>query len=121
MIAKTLLTAAVLVALGFTTSVNAAPANAVADDDSSVSVSIQVGDLDLRSELGAKAALQRIAFAAKGVCGGKPDIRLLAETAAYRACMKATVDRTVTSLGAPLVTALNGATTLTLAFAAAQR
>ena len=121
MIAKTLLTFTALVALGFTTGAYAAPANAVADDDSSVSVRIQVGDLDLHSALGAKAALFRIQFAAEDICGGKPDIRFPTELAAYRTCMKATVDQTVASLGNPLVAALNRPRKLTLAVATAPR
>jgi UrcA family protein len=121
MIAKTLLTAAALVAFGFTTSAYAAPANAVADDDSSFSVRIQVGDLDLLNALGAKAALGRIQFAAEDICGGRPDIRLPAELATYRACMKATVDQAVASLGNPLVAALNSTPKLTLAVATAPR
>jgi UrcA family protein len=108
--AKTLLTAAALVTLGFTTSAYAAPANAVAADDSSVSTRIEVGELDLHHELGAKVALRRIQFAAEDICGGKSNSRFPAELAPYRACVRAAVDRTVTSLGSPLVTALNSAT-----------
>ncbi|HEY2661793.1 MAG TPA: UrcA family protein [Caulobacteraceae bacterium] len=116
--AKTLFAAAALLALGLTSNAYAAPANAVADD-SSVSVRISVADLDLGRASGAKVALQRIQRAADGICGGKPDIRFPVELAAYRACTKMTVDRTVTSLGAPVVMALNGAPNPTLALAAA--
>jgi len=101
-----------LVALGFVASVNAQTIRASQPDDDVVSVRVRIGDLDLHSEVGAKTALQRIQVAARRICG-PAEHPTLAEWAALRACLAATVNNGVESLGDPLVTALNGGSTPT--------
>ena len=100
--AKTLLTSfAVVSALTFAAAAQAAPA--IAPDAKVVSLA----GLDLRSEAGAAAGLRRIEMASAKICGGEPNIQQLERHARYKACVEATVDRAVTSLASPQVTALH--------------
>ncbi len=112
--AKTTLTAiAALLTLGVATA-HAAPSAPAAD---TASVKVQTADLDLNTQAGAAVALRRIRAAANEVCGGQPDIGDLQPYADYRACMKATVDRTVAAIGNPTLAALNGSPAQTTAVA----
>jgi UrcA family protein len=65
-----------------------------------------IGDLNLSSEAGAKAALQRIEVAASNVCGDRPDLRTLDRTDHYQVCVRTAVDHAVASLDSPLMTDL---------------
>lgn len=91
-----------LAALGFAASVNAAP-----NDPDSVSVTIQLADLDLSSNAGAQVAFSRIKSAAKAVCGeaASPREGLFGP---YRQCVQGATDRAVDRLGNPIVAAMNG-------------
>lgn len=64
-----------------------------------------LGDLDLNRASGAKAALDRIRFAARKVCGERPSPSDLVATHSHRACVRLAVDNAVAALDAPLVTA----------------
>lgn len=69
---------------------------------------VRVADLDLRSEAGARVALQRIRQAADVVCGGEPDGRELARYSAFQTCVRTAVNRTVAQSDSPALAALNG-------------
>lgn len=102
MTSKTLLTTlAALTSLGL-----AASALAASPDPDTVSVKVSIGDLNLASQVGAAVALQRIHNAATSICGPAPYGPDLQRTGDYQACMDAVVDHAVSTLGAPLVTAL---------------
>jgi len=96
--------AAALIAAISTTSAFAAPA-----DPDTMSVKVRLADLDLRSQVGADAALARIGTAARAICGEAPAPVDLAGKAPYKACIAAATDNGVAALGAPEVTALNQA------------
>jgi UrcA family protein len=87
----------------------AAPASAArfTIDGDTVTVRVPIDDLNLRSDTGATIALRRIHNAAGFICGEEPQAMLLAREQLYRQCMKATVDRAVARLDAPLVSAMN--------------
>jgi UrcA family protein len=105
MITKSSLTAiAAFAAMALSNGAFAAPSSA---DTDVVSVKVALAGLDLRSDAGAKVALSRIHQAARHICGGEPDARDLSSHAMFRTCEKDTVDRAVTSLGSPMVIALN--------------
>ena len=69
------------------------------------SVHVAFGDLNLNNEAGAKAMLHRIRYASRVVCGQAYD-QVLDAGGQFRACTDAATDRAITTLGAPLVTAL---------------
>ncbi|MBS0409458.1 MAG: UrcA family protein [Proteobacteria bacterium] len=99
----------VLVALGL---LSAAPGHAGAigplvEQGDTVSVKVRVGDLDLNSREGARAALGRIHVAAQLICGPTPSPVQIERLSIYNACMKSDVDQAVASLDRPLLTALN--------------
>ena len=83
-----------------------------------MSVPVKVGDLDIRSEAGAKVALNRIRRAAVTICG-ETDSKQLARQALIDACIRDSVNTTVAQAGSPALAALNGtpmqATTLAAA------
>ena len=83
-----------------------------------LSVPVKVGDLDIRSEAGAKVALHRIQHAAVTICG-ETDSKQLARQAMIDACVRDAVNATVASANSPALAALNGtpmqATTLAAA------
>lgn len=66
---------------------------------------IEIGDLDLDREHGARAALRRIENAARDVCVGAHPSRELGERMEERKCVETTTARTIRQLNAPLVTA----------------
>lgn len=106
MFAKTCFAAlAAAATLGSALSAHAAPAVAAATDQDGVSKAVFVGDLDLSSRAGARAAISRIRAAAVAVCGDSPDPRFLERAAPYHACLRTAVDRAVASLDSPIVTA----------------
>lgn len=74
-----------------------------------MSVRVNVAGLDLRSEAGARVALQRVDRAAAEICGAEPDIRLLARAALYRACVRKAVEAAVASAGVPMLSELEAA------------
>lgn len=92
-----------LATLGFAASVNASPSN----DQDTVSVKVQLADLDLSSNAGAQIAYGRIKSAAKAVCG-EPASPLEAITGVYRQCVNDATSRAVDRLGNPIVSAMNG-------------
>jgi len=104
MTTKTLAVAvSALVILGF-----AGGAHAASNPDPH-STKVSLAGVDLGSEEGAKAVLQRIRNAARQVCSEDPNIRDLDLTHPYVDCLNATVDHAVGVLDNPRVTALNAA------------
>lgn len=103
MLAKSLLIA--LSALGLTSAAHAA--QPVENADQTISVAVPYGDLNLNREAGATVALRRIDNAADEVCGRESQVTSLDRVALHQACVRSTVDRTVTRLGSPMVAALN--------------
>ena len=102
-ISTTLTALAAVMSVG--AAVNATPA--FATDSDTVSVKVRYGDLNLGTEAGAKAMLQRLRHAAKVICGPDSyDPMTLAFV--YAPCVRETTDRAVARFGNPLVTALNG-------------
>jgi UrcA family protein len=70
------------------------------------SVTVRIGDLDLASDAGARAALTRIRAAAGIVCGDPGDLRDLNYRVRREACMTSAVERTLAELDSPPLTAL---------------
>jgi UrcA family protein len=104
--AKTFLSSfAVLSALALTAPAHAASPMASDPDVSTVKVSLS--DLDLRTEAGASAGLHRIEMASRTVCGAEPSIQQIERRNLYSACVASTVDRAVSFLASPRVTALH--------------
>jgi UrcA family protein len=95
--------------LAAATAIAVAGSAAAQSDDAGAALTAKVryADLNLTSEAGAKTMLGRIEYAARRVCGS-PDVRDLAQVAAYDHCKAETVVRTVRVLGAPLVAAAAG-------------
>ena len=111
MFAKTaIVSLAAVAALSLAATAHADPAPAMSgwSDPAAMSVRVSIADLNLASPAGAKAVLARIHTAARTICGDEPDIRMSERFALYQSCLKTTVGRTVASLDAPLVTAMNG-------------
>jgi UrcA family protein len=79
---------------------------ASAEDTATASVKVKYADLDLTSEAGARALLQRLHRAAKTVCGDRGDDPF--ERYLWAPCVADATNRAVATLGNPLVTALNG-------------
>jgi UrcA family protein len=65
---------------------------------------VRVGDLNTQSHYGAQIALRRIKNAATQFCG--PETRDLGATYAQKRCQQRMTQKAVTSLNAPMVTAL---------------
>ena len=78
--------------------------------DYKVSESVSYADLDLGTSNGARTLLRRIDLAAKRVCGPEPSHSPLQPhlTAFYDRCVTDSVDATVTRIGSPLLSAMNG-------------
>ena len=66
---------------------------------------VPLGHLDLNRASGAKAAFDRIKFAARRVCGTRPSPSDLVATHNHRACVGLALGNAVAALDAPLVTA----------------
>jgi len=75
-------------------------------DPQVISRVVQVGDLDLHSEAGAKQAAFRIHVAANFVCGGENSI--WRQSMDFDSCRNQAIDRALASLDAPLVSAALG-------------
>ena len=90
-----------------------APAAAMAEPDTvrPVSAAVSYADLDLSTEDGANAVLQRINVAARDMCGGKPIHSPLFPRAAtqFDNCVSDAVDSAVAGLDAPVVLAFHRA------------
>jgi UrcA family protein len=76
-----------------------------------VSAAVSYADLDLSTEDGANAVLQRINVAARDMCGGKPIHSPLFPRAAtqFDSCVSQAVDSAVAGLDAPVVLAFHKA------------
>jgi len=83
----------------------ATPALSAPDPDQ-VTVKVKVGDLNLRTETGAKSALHRIRMAASGICGGEPPLRDLSLSTRYYACLDQTLGTAVASANQPMLAAV---------------
>jgi UrcA family protein len=81
-------------------------APAAADDPHRITRVVQVGDLDLHSEAGAKQAAFRIHVAADYVCGG--DNNIWRQSMDFDSCRDQAIDRALASIDAPLVSAALG-------------
>jgi UrcA family protein len=71
-------------------------------------VVVHYSDLDMSHQPGAQILLARLENAASQTCGGAPDIRDLNGQAAYRVCLKDTMDRAVASVPTSLLAGLHG-------------
>jgi UrcA family protein len=71
-------------------------------DDQKVSVVVHYQDAELRTPAGAAKLAHRIRSAAFKVCGGADDPIILTSSD-YQRCERQAVDRSVATLGAPLV------------------
>lgn len=80
---------------------------ATAAEPERVTIAVQVADLDLQSDAGARAALNRIQRAAHAICG-ETDSRQLARQAMIDTCVREAVNATVASSASPALAALNG-------------
>ena len=78
--------------------------------DYKASEAVSYADLNLATSDGAHTLLQRIDLAAKRVCGPEPSHSPLQPhaTAFYQRCVMDSVDATVTRIGSPLLSAMNG-------------
>jgi len=99
------LTAPVLCLAAVATLSRAAPVLAQTSD-TSLSVTVKYGDLDIASPAGAQVLLRRIETAANTACGGAPDIRQLNEWASFEACRRSAVARAVVAVDSPMLTAM---------------
>lgn len=78
------------------------------DQQTTASLEVFYGDLNLSHPMGADAMMRRLNAAAAKVCGGQPDSRELRERMAFRACLREAVSGAVREVNAPLLTALFG-------------
>ena len=79
------------------------------------SLVVHYADLDLTHEEGARALLGRLQHAARVVCNPATGERDLDRIALYRDCLREAMDRAVNDVHAPLVSALYGTPTPTIA------
>jgi UrcA family protein len=75
-------------------------------NDAPLAVSVRYADLDITHAAGAKILIERIEAASVRACGGAPDIRELHERAVFDKCYNSAFGQAVTTLDAPLVTAM---------------
>jgi UrcA family protein len=73
--------------------------------DQAPSIRVSYADLDIHQPDGAGILLARIDVAADRACGGAPDLRLLAQRAAFDRCRREAISRAVAGVNEPLVTA----------------
>jgi UrcA family protein len=90
-------------AFGFAAQSQAAPAQ----NDDTVSVKVSYAGLDLSSQAGAQIMLRRITNAAHSICGPEAQSGPERLNPQYGVCVGAIVQKSVASLGAPMVTAMN--------------
>jgi UrcA family protein len=92
-------------ALALAASVIAGPAVAQSMDEP-VNIKVSYGDLDIGHPAGAAVLLHRLDAAARKACGGAPDIRVLADVAAFDKCRGSALDRVVAEIHSPALTAV---------------
>jgi len=78
-----------------------------ASPDDPISVKVSIADLNMASEAGARTALSRIRYAAEKACGGDVADQTLGEQMQFRSCAKQAVQRAVTAINQPALTAVN--------------
>lgn len=83
----------------------AGPAVAQTSDEP-VRITVSYGDLDIVHTAGATVLLHRLEAAARTACGGVPDIRVLADVAAFDQCRSSALDRAVAEAHSPALTAV---------------
>lgn len=69
--------------------------------DPPVGVTVSYADLDISRPAGATALLSRLQAAAVQACGGAPDVRLLAQGAAFDRCRREAVTRAIAQVDSP--------------------
>jgi UrcA family protein len=72
------------------------------------SLAVRYADLDTSGPAGAQALLGRIDQAALVVCGGRPDIRAIADLQRFQACHAEAREKAIAQVGQPLVAMLGG-------------
>lgn len=77
-------------------------------------VAIAYADLKLDSEAGARAAMTRIAIAARAACGAAPSPRQIKASQIHRACLGDFAAAAVAAIDTPLLTALHARQASTL-------
>jgi UrcA family protein len=97
-----ILTTAALLALGVSAAgpVGAQPVTVV-------STKVAYGDLDISRPEGARTLLSRIEHAGRKVCGPSPAIYDLHGASDYRRCRTEAVDKAVTDMRSPILTAMH--------------
>jgi UrcA family protein len=73
-----------------------------------LAIPVNVMDLSLQSEAGARVALQRVQNAARVICGDERGQRDLSRAILYTACVRKTVDDAVASAQIAKLSDLNG-------------
>ena len=73
--------------------------------DQTVSIRVSYADLDIGHSAGAKVLLHRLQAAAVQACGGMPDVRVLAQVAAFDRCRREAVGRAVAQIDSPTLDA----------------
>lgn len=73
--------------------------------DQPISVTVSYADLDIGHPAGATVLLHRLETAAVQACGGMPDVRLLAQVAAFDRCRRESVSRAVAQVNSPILNA----------------
>ena len=94
--------------VGLIATAQPAAARTSESSDDTASVTVHYADLNLNSEAGAKVMLRRIRNAAEEICGSELSmVEQWSLGRAYPACATPIVDRAVTQLNSPFVTAIN--------------
>ena len=78
-----------------------------ASPDDPISVKVSLADLNMASDAGARTALARIQNAANRACGGDVSDQSLGEQMQFRSCAKQAVQRAVTAINQPALTAVS--------------
>ena len=76
--------------------------------DQPVSATVSHADLDIGHSAGATALLHRLQAAADKSCGGMPDVRLIAQVAAFDRCRREAFRRAVAEANSPMLNAAIG-------------
>jgi UrcA family protein len=98
------MTAQALAALILAGSAIAIPA-AAQPGDQPISITVSYADLEIGHPAGANVLLQRLQAAAVEACGGLPDVRLLAQVAAFERCRREALSRAVAQINSPMLNA----------------
>ncbi|MDE2050905.1 MAG: UrcA family protein [Gammaproteobacteria bacterium] len=94
-----ILTSLAAASLPFLTSPCQAAAPTTAEEPAAITV--RFGDLNLHSRAGIDVLYQRIAAAARDVCGGDTNTRSLADWSQSRLCRQQSIARAVATVGIP--------------------